>query len=85
MAQSMLFPNAVDLTPDEHEKLAEAYEHACDELVGEHGYSPSKLAAALEPMTVALLTLFRAGQREEEALSRYAASKALAAEREGRS
>jgi hypothetical protein len=32
---------------------------------------------ALEPMALAILTLFRAEQRENEALSRYAVSKAV--------
>jgi hypothetical protein len=81
MSKSLLFPSAADLTADEHAKLAEAYELACDELVDEYGYSPEKLASVLEPMTVALLALFRAGQHEETALGRYAASKALATER----
>jgi hypothetical protein len=74
---SLLFPTANDLTDAELAQLADAYEIACDELVGEYSYSPERLAMAIEPMTVALLALFRAGQRDNDALGRYASSQAL--------
>jgi hypothetical protein len=77
MAKSLLFPTADDLSETDHAKLADAYEVACDQLVAEYGYSPKQLAVALEPMLVALLTLYRAGQKDEERLGIYAASKAL--------
>jgi hypothetical protein len=76
MGKSLLFPTATDLDTDQHAHLAEAYETACDELVGEKDYTAEQLEAALEPMTVALLALFRAGQTDKDQLGRYAASKA---------
>ncbi len=78
MAKSLLFPEASDLSQAEHAQLAEAYELACDKLVEEYGYTPELLAAALEPMTAALMAMFRAGQRGEARLGRYAATMAVA-------
>ena len=74
---SLLFPNALDLSSDDHEFLAAAYEKVCDELVANHDFTSDKLICALDGTTGALLALYRAGQRDDEALCRYAASKAL--------
>lgn len=83
MAKSIIFPTAVDLSQDEHDRLTDAYETACDELVGNHGWSPELLAKAVEPMAAAILKLYRAGQRDKEQLSLYAASQGLAALNQG--
>jgi len=79
MAKSLLFPTAEDLSRADHERLAEAYEAACDELMAHHGYSADQLVSVIEPMTIALLALYRAGQADADALARYAASRAIAA------
>jgi hypothetical protein len=78
---SLLFPNSRELSEEDNALLADAYELACDELVEDYAYSPQQLATALEPMAVALLVLFKAGQRDRELLGRYSASKALHHER----
>lgn len=78
MAKSLLFPQATDLTIDEHLTLAEAYERACDQLVEKNGFTPEELVEFIEPMTAALLTLYRSGQHDEEKLSHYAVTMAVA-------
>lgn len=77
MANSLLFPRSTDLTLDEHLVLAEAYEQACDLLVEKNGYTPEQLAETIEPMTAALLTLYRSGERDEAKLSHYAVTMAV--------
>ena len=78
---SLLIPHAADLNVEDHAKIAEAYEEACDRLVDQHGYTPDRLSDVLDPMVGALLALYRAGQRSENTLSRYATAKALEHER----
>lgn len=82
VAKSLLFPDATDLSDEDHAKLAEAYELACDELVGELGYSSEQLSEAIEPMAVALLALYRAGQHDKVLLGRYASFQAIKAKAE---
>lgn len=72
MARSLIFPDAADLTDEDVAALEAAYELACDELVGERSYSTEQLGEAIEPMAVALLALYRAGQRDTARLARYA-------------
>jgi hypothetical protein len=75
---SLLFPSTYDLSDADLAKLAVAYELACDELVDDYQYTPEQLTAVIEPMTAALLDLYREGQKDEGQLSRYACGRALA-------
>jgi hypothetical protein len=77
VAKSDRFPGVPNLSFSERMLLSEAYERACDELIAEYGYTFDQLDGLAEPMTVAILAMYRAGQRDGMQLSRYAASKAI--------
>ena len=70
MANSLLFPNATDLSVAEHAKLADAYELACAQLV-DVGFTPERLTSAIDPMTEALLHAYRHGIHDIDSLVSY--------------
>ena len=77
MLKSLLFPNSGNLDNATHEMLTTAYEAACDELVVQHHFSSAQLDGVVEVMITALDDLYRAGQRDEGQLTRYAVSRAV--------
>ena len=78
----LVFAVSEDLDGPSRDLLSRAYEAACDELQFDHQLSPEALGKLVEVMTTALLDLYRAGQREERQLARYAVSRALVVRRE---
>jgi hypothetical protein len=79
-AMPLSFP-ATGLSQNDHELLSTAYEAACHDLVTEHNFSTADLISAIDPMSKALLSLFRAGQSSPRILALYALSAALKADR----
>jgi hypothetical protein len=78
----LVFAACEELDAPSKDLLSRAYEAACDELQSDHHLSPHDLGNLVEVMTVALLDLYRAGQRDERQLARYAVSRALVVGRE---
>lgn len=74
MGSSVLFPARQDLSQSDHDLLSEAYEEACDQLMGQHGYSSHQLSITLEETASTLLRLFEAGIRDRKDLGMRAAS-----------
>jgi hypothetical protein len=77
MSKSLLFPNSEKLDAATQAMLTAAYEAACDELVVQHHFSSAQLGGVVEVMITALDDLYRAGQRDEGQLTRYAVSRAV--------
>lgn len=79
---SLLIPCAPDLNDKDQALIASAYERACDQLVEQHGYSSEDLAAVIEPMVDTLIRCYRAGEKNEEGLARYAVAYAIRGRRQ---
>jgi hypothetical protein len=72
--RNIALPFAEDL-----ELLDRCYEAACEELHLKYEIQVTALAELIATMTNALLDLYAAGQRDEQALTQYAVSRALIA------
>jgi len=78
----LVFASSKELDFPSRELLSRAYEAACDQLECHHSLGPATLGHLVDPMTTALLDLYRAGERDEEQLTHYAVSRALMVGRE---